>query len=181
MPDFSFVITAEELTKGLRPSKRVARDMKFLVESKGAVGRDGVLSSIDELTRIATTSITDGFPFPQLFVFTNLIIVCGAKTVYEWVSGALLLKYTAPVAAGTWSAVDFYDYVYLTNGNVAVVRNAESKVFSLSSLPHATAVCNYNGQVLVGAPDVDGLGASLMLPLDILGITTTQLGTVSVT
>jgi hypothetical protein len=41
--DFSFTITSEQLTRGLRPSKRAPRDSKFLVESKGAVGRDGVL------------------------------------------------------------------------------------------------------------------------------------------
>jgi len=159
MPDFSFLIAAEELAKGLRPLKRIPRDRKFLVESKGAVGKDGVLSTIDELIRIVTSSITDGFPYPQLFVFTNLIIVCGLKEIYEWDGSSLSLKYTAASAGGTWSAVDFFDCVYMSNGKIAVIRDAQSKVYALSAIqPHATAICNYNGQVLIGSPDVDGLG-----------------------
>ena len=146
--DFTFTITSDQLSRGLRPSKRAPRDSKYLTESKGAVGRNGVLASVDELTRIATTEITDGFPFPQIFVFTNMIIVCGLKTIYEWSSDALVLKYTASTAGGTWTAVDFYDYVYLSNGRIAVTRDVGTKVYSLSATqPFCSAACNFNGQV----------------------------------
>jgi len=146
-------IDAGELSRGLRPSKRMPRNSKFLTECSGAVGRDGVLSVLDEVTRIATTAITDDFPYPQIFVFTNVIIVCSSTKVYEWVSSALVEK--IEVSAGsTWVALDFNDYIYLSNGNAAVVRDSGDKTYSeTTDLPTAMAACNFNGQVILGAPD----------------------------
>jgi len=177
---FTLDITSEQLKKGLRPSSRVQRDSKFLVTAQSVVGRDGTLEVIDELTGIDTSAITDAFPFPQLFVFTNLIIVCSAKIIYEYIGGALVAKYTASSAGGTWSAVDFYDFIYLSNGSIAVVRDAITKVYSLSAvLPSAVSILNYNGQVIVGAPDQSGLGASLCVDAGSIDTTITQLGELS--
>lgn len=179
---FTFTIGALQLSKGLRPSKRKVRNSDFLTTCQGMVGREGTLAAIDQLTRIATTTITDGFPFPQIFVFTNLIIVCGLKKIYEWNGSSLSLKYTASAAGGSWSAVDFFEYVYLTNGKIAVVRSATSKAYSLSStLPHGTAACNFNGQVLLGSTDIDGLGVDIVLPTTPFSITANLLGSISVT
>jgi hypothetical protein len=137
-----------------------------------------VLQVIDQLTRMATATITDGFPFPQIFVFTNMIIVCGLKKIYEWNGTTLDLKYTAANAGGSWEAVDFYDYVYLSNGRIAVIRDAGSEVYAIDATqPHATAMCNFNGQVIIGAPDVDTLGVDMVLPAEPITVTTSQLGT----
>jgi len=157
--EFTFVIGAENLTRGLRPSSKSPRDMKWLVESTGAVGRDGILSAVDELERIDTSTITDPFPFPQIFVFTNMIIVCGYDKIYEWVNSALSLKYTAASVGGLWSAVDFYDYVYLSNGKVSVTRDAGTKTYSTSTLPTATSILNFNGQVVIGSANVGSVPA----------------------
>ncbi len=175
--EFSITITAEQLSRGLRPSKRVPRNSRYLVECQGAVGRDGSLQSIDELTRMATTVITDTFPYPQIFVFTNFIIVCSQTKIYEWVSGALVLKLT--IAAGsTWTAVDFFDYVYLSNGKVVVIRNPDLGTYSITTtLPTTSSICNFQGQVIVGAPDMAIPGASLTMKADPIVLTMTQLGT----
>lgn len=179
---FTFTISSKELSKGLRPHKQNPRNSDFLVVSSGAVGYKGALRVIDSLTRMLTSVITDAFPFPQLFVFTNMIIVCGQKTIYEWVNGVLVLKYTAAVAGGVWSAVDFYDYIYMSNGNIAVVRDAASNVYALSTaLPKASAICNFNGQVLIGAPDVIGSGSNMMIPVDPISLTIIQFGTMMTT
>ena len=175
--DVTFTITSEQLTRGLRPSSRAPRDSKFLVESKGAIGQDGVLCAIDELSRLTTTEVTDTFPFPQLFVFTNLILVCGRLKIYELVSSALSLKYTASTSGSTWTAVDFYNYVYLSNGREAVTRNPDTGVYSLSStLPKAMSICNFNGQVIVGAPDAVVDGASLSMKAGVFELTVSQNG-----
>jgi hypothetical protein len=179
---FNFTIGTSDLAKGLMPVANNPRNKDFLATCVGAVGQDGALASIDELTRIATSTITDGFPFPQIFVFTNMIIVCGLKKIYEWDGSTLSLKYTASAAAGMWSAVDFYDYVYISNGKIAVIRDAGSYAYTISATqPSATAMCNYNGQVLIGAPDVLGLGASLVIPASSINVTTSQLGTMTTT
>ena len=153
--NFSHTIKPKQLSKGLRPSKRMPRDSGHLITCSGAVGRDDVLQVIDGLTRMATDVITDGFPYPQIFVFTNMIIVCGETKIYEWVAGALAEKLTV-TAGSTWSAADFHDYIYMSNSKVAVVRDAGSKVYSVSAtLPIAMAIVNYNGQVMIGGPEVE--------------------------
>ncbi len=173
---FSHIIKGSELSKGLRRSKRNPRNSGFLVTCNGAVGRDGVLQIIDDLTRMTTTEVTDVFPFPQLFVFTNIIIVCSLTTIYEWVSGSLVSKLVV-TAGGMWSAVDFHDYVYMSNGRVAVVRSAAAKTYAeTTNLPNVTTMCNFNGQVLAGAPEVSGPGASLNINTDSGGLTMTAHG-----
>ena len=153
MSEFSFTIESKHLSRGLRPSKRMPRNSRFLVECKGAVGRDGTLQSLDEITRLATTAITDAFPYPQIFVFTNVIIICSSTKIYEWISAALVEK--LEVAAGsTWCALDFVEYIYLSNGTVAVERDALDKTYSeTTDLPTAMAAVNFNGQVIIGSPD----------------------------
>jgi hypothetical protein len=151
---FSFTIDPKELSKGLRPSKRVPRNSNYLIECDGAVGRDGVLQVLDELTRIDTTELgAINFPYPQLFVFTNIILVCTNTKIYEYETGSLSLKLNVQ-AGNTWTAVDFFDYIYMSNGTVAVMRNPDTRIFTVTSdLPRALAICNFNGQVLIGTSE----------------------------
>ena len=175
---FSITVNTEKLCRGLRPSKRMPRNSGYLVECSGAVGRDNVLQTLEELTRIDTSVITDAYPFPQLFLFTNLIIVCSSTKIYEYVGGSLVEKLTV-TAGSTWSAIDLYDFIYMSNGAVAVLRDAGDKTYSISTdQPKAMAVCNFNGQVLVGAPDIEGTypGASLTVDADSVDVTATQHG-----
>ncbi len=176
---FTFTIKAKELSQGLRATKQNPRDNDSLITCIGAVGNNGVLQVTDELVRMATTEITDGFPFPQIFVFTNTIIVCGLLSIYEWMGSALHFEMSIPqsLAGGPWTAVDFYDYIYMSNGDAAVIKNAESNVYELSTtLPHATSICNFNGQVIIGAPNVSGLGANMVISCDPVIVTTEQYG-----
>jgi hypothetical protein len=148
---FTKQINTKNLGRGLRPSKRMPRNSNFLFECAGAVGRDGVLQVMDELTRMATTAITDGFPYPQVFVFTKIIIVFGQTKIYEWENSALVEKLTV-TAGDTWRAVDFHHFIYASNNEVSVERDSLTKLWSLSDQPVASAMCNYNGQVFLGGP-----------------------------
>ena len=154
---FTFEIDAKDIIKGLRPSEYSPRNEKFLVECAGAIGYEKTLQTIEDVTDliIDTGVITDGFPYPQIFAFTTHIIVCGATDIYEYVGAALVHQLN--VAEGIrWSAVDFYNYIYLSNGAVAVTRSAEDGTYALcADLPLATTICDFNGQVMVGAPDVE--------------------------
>lgn len=150
---FAFRVRTEDLSRGLRPSKRNPRNARFLVECIGAVGIDNVLSVIDDLEndRIDTDAIGASFPYPQIFVFINIILVCTATNIYSWDGSSLTLEH-GPVTTGQlWSALDFYDFIYMTNNEVAVKRDPKSGNWSTSSsYPEGSALCNYNGQVLVG-------------------------------
>lgn len=152
--NFNLIIDSKDLARGLRPSKRTPRNSGYLIQSSGAVGRDGVLQVLESLETMDLTSITDGFPFPQIFVFPHVIIVCGKTAIYEWLSDALVHKLDVE-AGSTWDAIASGDYVYLSNGKVSVVKEPNTSQFALSTLPVASCICNFNGQVLIGAPDED--------------------------
>ena len=142
-------ISVKNLQHGLRPSAKFPRNNGFLVNCEGAVGRDGVLHTLDECDRLDTHSIDASFPYPQIFVFINTIIVCTADTIYELIGGTFVEKLATTVGS-TWTAVDFYDYVYLSNNVVAVVRDSSSKAYSIvNTLPVAMSMVNFNGQVIV--------------------------------
>ena len=87
-----------------------------------------------------------------------------------------MLKLTVTPGA-LWKAVDFFDYVYLSNREVAVVRDAGSKVYSeTTELPTATAICNFNGQVIIGAPDSTASASGTAFGGAPITVTTTQHG-----
>lgn len=145
------VISPDQLTRGLRPAKNLPRNSGWLLQSKGAVGYRGGLSTNTQLARLDTTFIADGFPYPQIFVFTNVILVCGRTKIYELVGGSLVER-IAVSAGETWSAVDLFDFIYLSNKTTAVVRDATTKTYALNTtLPKVRAICNFNGQIIVGS------------------------------
>lgn len=134
--------------KGLRPSKRAPRNSAFLTQCDGMVVRDGVIQSLDGLTRIDTSAITDGFPYPQIFAFTNFIIVAGQTKIYEW-DGSLSEKITVS-AGSTWRCIATGGWVYMSNGTVSVKRSPASQAYSLADYPAANAICDFNRQILIG-------------------------------
>ena len=152
---FRIHIRSGELSRGLRPSVRSPRNSKFLVQAVGAVGRDQVLHVIDDLNadRINTSVITDSFPYPQIFVCAQTVVICGETAIYEWDGSSLTLMISGLASGEIWSLVDFNDYLYLTNGQVAVTKSATDGTYNVDTdVPTARALCNYNGQVLAGSP-----------------------------
>lgn len=150
----------EIIGKGLRPSKSNPRNKPYLVESIGAVPRDGVLQALDQLTRIDTSGLGAlSFPYPQLFVLTKCIIVCTPTAIYELSGVTLTSKIDSLTVGTTWSVVDFQTFIYLTNGKVAVTKSPTTGVYTLSAtLPYGTCLCDFNGQVLIGSPNTAAVG-----------------------
>lgn len=155
--EFAFEISHDELSRGLRPSKRTPRNAKYLVECIGAVGLDKVLQVIDDLNEllIDTAIITDGFPYPQVFVFPYMTVVCDLRHIYEFDGAALDLMLTVPPGL-SWSMTEFFDFVYASNARVAVRRRAEDRTWEVTDdYPTAYAICNFKGQVLIIGPDTN--------------------------
>lgn len=157
----SFSILLNQIHKGLRESKRNPINNPTLVESKGCVPREGVLSALDAFIQLDTSSLgAQVYPFPQFFALRNISIVCTKTAIYEIIGGTLTSMISGLTSGTTWELADFYEFLYLSNGVVTVKRDAGSKAYSLiTSYPTGTAICNYKGQVLVGAPDCT-VGAS---------------------
>jgi len=147
--NFRLTLDTQELARGMRPSKRMPRNSGYLIQSSGAVGRDGVLQVLDPLSSLDLSFITDGFPYPQIFIFPSLIIACGETEIYEYESGAFVLKITAS-AGNTWAAISYGNFVYLSNGTVSIVRDSQNMSYALSDLPTASCICDFNGQVIIG-------------------------------
>ena len=159
LPDgsFTFNIEAGELVRGLRPSQHTPRNMRYLSSAVGAIGYDEVIKSVQNLNDllIDTDIIADGFPFPQLFTLPRMIIVCGVSQVYEYILGVLTLKATV-APSSTWTVVSFHHYVYMSNSKVALVRDPNSGEYSeTEEFPSASSICDFNGQVIVGSPNVE--------------------------
>lgn len=154
---FSHMISGDQLSRGLRYSKRLPRNNNMMTECSGAIGRDNILHIIEEFNRINTNAITDSFPYPQLFVLNEVIVVCSSTTLYEWFNGALVTKFTATSeqVGHTWKVADYHSTLYLSNGKITVVKDPKLKTYSVSTYPIATGICNYNGQLIIGAPDVE--------------------------
>lgn len=149
---FTVTLSNKDLAKGLRKNDKLSRDRHGMIEMTGLVSQDDVITALDELSRIDTDVITDSFPYPQLFILSNYILICSSTKIYDYSSGSLELKITT-TAGSTWKVIDFIEYLVLTNGIVNVIRTASSGVFSVTTdFPEANAICNYNGQVLIGGP-----------------------------
>ena len=173
---FNITIDAKTLAKGLRQSKRMPRNSGFLTVCDGATGKDGTLSALEELTRIDTSVITDVFPYPQIFVLTNMIIICSSTKIYELVGDDLVEKLEVE-AGSSWVAVDFYNYVYMSNGKVAVIRSSDTGIYSeTSDLPTASSMDDFNGQVIIGSPDEIIPGIGLLINAGVFETTLVQLG-----
>ena len=144
------VYTSDQLQKGLRAVAELPRNSLDLIQCDGAIGYHGSLQGITALTALDTSAITDGFPYPQIFLLSNLLLICGRTKLYEWVNSALVLKITV-TAGSPWTVVESYDQLYLSNGVVAVERRASDKVYALrADLPKAKALFLYGGQILAG-------------------------------
>ncbi len=151
---FSLTLSGKSLARGLKKNENIVRDKHAMVAMTGLISKDDVLQAMKQLSRIDTDVIGDAFPYPQLFVLSNHIIICSATKIYDYTSGALVLKLTVS-ANNTWKLVDFIEYIYMSNGDTNVIRTASTGEFTVTTdLPTASAMCNYNGQVLIGSPGV---------------------------
>jgi len=149
---FTITLNNKSLARGLRKNNRLPRDNHGMTEMTGLISQDDVVTALDQLSRIDTDVISDGFPYPQLFVLSNYILICSATKIYDYSSESLVLKLT--VSAGkTWKVIDFIEYLVMTNDDVTVIRTADTGEFTVnSSLSASSAICNYNGQVIIGGP-----------------------------
>jgi len=105
-----------------------------------------------------STDYLESFPYPQIFVFTNLIIVCTQTIIYEWVDGLLVEKLNIGEenAGSTWCAVDYHNYIYLSNAYVAVEKSSIDGSYAITTdLPPAMSMCDYHGQVVICGLDGD--------------------------
>ena len=97
--------------------------------------------------------MSSNFPFPQLFIDSKVILLCTADTIYEYVNGELEIRFSTD-AGSKWSFISVGNFIYMSNGRVVIIRDPDTLEFYQSNdYPTATCICNYNGQVIIGAPN----------------------------
>ena len=147
--------------KGLEPTKHGLRNvMGYLISCVGAVPYQQVLQSIQSFTSIDITSLgAVVFPYPQLFVLQDVMVVCNSTAIYEFNGTTLTLKKDGLTPGVLWSCADYHNYLLFTNGQVTVKKDPSTGLYSVdSSVPFGTNFCDYNGQLFVCAPNFPALG-----------------------
>jgi hypothetical protein len=156
---FTFHVPSEVMSKGLRPSSKNQRNSSLLIKSSGMVGIDGTLSVLEKMFMSDAFKdaliIKDDFPFPQLFRVDRVVVVCNRESIVEVGTGNVLTHKIDVASGGKWGISSSGRYAYLSNGVVAVVRDPYTGHYALSDdLFKTFAICNFNGQTIVGTPRV---------------------------
>jgi hypothetical protein len=149
---FTNVWQTPDLMKGLRKDSQIARNSYEMSVLSGMVAlNDGFQAIPASSSKVDLDSSDPSFPFPQVFVLSRHILYCTSTKIYEVNPVGYTLTLGITVSAGSrWNVVDFFDYLYASNGTVSVERSASGVWSTSSDLPIAYSMCNYNGQVLVG-------------------------------
>ena len=154
----SETFSSTDLVKGLRTTQHNPRNSRQLTKCQGAIGYKGVLKTLEvlEISSIMNDPniIADDFPFPQLFVLDNHILICNRQSILELQDINFVVAISGLDAGGKWNVLSSHDFIYLTNGVVSILKDPGTKTYSISSTaPIASAVCNFNGQCIVGNPN----------------------------
>jgi len=165
MREYELEIT--DLKKGLRPESRVPVNSNGLIEcfgfrcgSYGLEGYEPFSSPVD-----VTIDLHSNWPFPQVIfngAYRFLIDrdTTGGKDVvyildvdYE-VSETFELPYSTYGTGTLFEVVDFYDYVYITNGLVNIFFDSAYGRWrvgtQVADIPVAHTVCNFKGSQVIG-------------------------------
>lgn len=159
MKEFNYTMKIA-LGTGLRASERNKRGKQALVQSTGMVPIEGTLSSLEVPSQIdiSTISPAPSFPYPQVFELNEITVLCTATQIYEYANNTLTLKIENLHEGHVWSIADFGNFVVFVNGKQAVYRDGESREYSVDDpygMSTASGICNYNGQAIVAAPNVE--------------------------
>lgn len=158
------LMVKDGLKAGLRSSKHNPKNKGALIQATGVIQESGELFNLDELSAFDISSIEDcTFPFPQIFQLREWTLICTSTKIYTYDGAALTLVYTAEEGS-TWTIADFYNYLVLTNGRELITLDPESGNWSKyldCAVPYCLCLCDINGQMFVGGPEVTVSGGWL--------------------
>ena len=125
-----------------------------MIQSVGAIGRDSTLQSLPSITLDSLLEdplvVAEDFPFPQIFTLDKHLIVCNRDSILEWNYDQLVLKISVE-AGELWEVASIDNFIYLSNGEVSVVRDPNTGSYALTTdAPVCSAICNFNGQIICG-------------------------------
>lgn len=144
------------LFNGLRPTNRAPVNSDALVRSQGGFADIDGFKTLPTLGSIPDfEALGEAFPYPQLFVLRDTILVCGATRIWEYDGTSLSLMISALSEGMLWTIADFQEYILLNNGVVVVERRSTDRIYSIVNdpeIPAGYAFTNHKGQLIVAAP-----------------------------
>src|SRR5512135_734305 len=148
------IVLKDILHQGLAQNNN-QRNNPALVQSDGAFVYEGALQAVEQFTGMtlpASPTTAFAFPYPQLFVLSDVIILCNVDQIWEltgttgsddngWTSKITSLTHGTP-----WTVVDSKNYIALSNMQVAVSKNPQTGGYAIDSTIPTGSYGNYNGQ-----------------------------------
>lgn len=158
------ILYKDGLARGLRASKHNPRNKGALIQADGIIQESGELFNLAELSNFDVSSIEAcTFPFPQVFQLREWTLICTPTKVYTYDGATLTLVYTADEGS-TWTVADFYNFLVLSNGRELITLDPEDGTWSKyldCAIPTCLCLCDLNGQMFVGGPEVSISGGWL--------------------
>lgn len=158
------ILYKDGLARGLRASEHNPRNKGALIQADGIIQESGELFNLAELSNFDISSIEAcTFPFPQVFQLREWTLICTPTKVYTYNGATLTLVYTAEEGS-TWTIADFYNFLVLSNGRELITLDPESGDWSKyldCAIPTCLCLCDLNGQMFVGGPEVSVSGGWL--------------------
>ena len=152
------VMLKEVLSKGLSLNNN-PRNNPMLVESIGAFVHEKALQSVGQFTIMSLPAgITFVFPYPQLKVLSDLILLCNDNQIWEWNGSVWVSKISGLSVGTTWTHVDRKQYVILSNMRVTVERSPVTLAYSVNGDLPFGSYGDYNGQLSVGSANGVAVG-----------------------
>ena len=156
MQEYTLTIQ-KALAVGLRNTEDNPKNVSGLTFAQGVLQKAGTLVNLDLLTNFdISTIVACDFPFPQMFQLREWTLICTPTKIYTFDGTSLTSVYTA-VEGTTWTYGDFYNYLILTNGQELITLDPDTGVWSKyldCKIPYCVCLCDVNGQVFVGGPEV---------------------------
>jgi hypothetical protein len=94
------------------------------------------------------------WPFPQLFVGANYVILAEKDKIYSVDENWVCTEELSVIGGDVWDFVDFGPYLLLLNGEVIVYVDPTTDTFtqatSLDTMPRLGTACNFKGQIVGG-------------------------------
>ena len=150
---FTYTITHEGFCNGYAPFPYSMRNKGHMTECIDFREEDLMLYPAEQRGRYLP-AFSYFFPFPQVFVFDFVTIICNQKEIYEKIANSYILKYTTNVAASSWECINVGQFCLLSNGHVILKRDPVSLTYEeLDDVPTGMSLCNYNAQILIGSPN----------------------------
>lgn len=147
---FSGGATSSAFSNGLRPREELSQSPAYLSRATNIyLSGDGCFD-VEKFTRtFALNEDAQIFPtYKGMFILTK-------DTLYEYENAILTQLLTGLDEGGLWSVADFGDYILFTNGEVNLIRNPTTGIFSTDHgavFPLARSICSHRGRLILGGP-----------------------------